>query len=203
MAEGIIYILINEAMPGYVKVGKTAASIEDRMKSLDTTGVPLPFECFYAAKVADMDAAEKLIHDAFDDQRVRAKREFFEVDPARVASALKLANGEDVTPRDDVVETPDDKRALDTARDKRGMFNMEMIGISPGETLVFSKGEGITCRVLDKHEVEFEDERMSLTKSALIIIKRLGYTWDKIAGPQYWMYQDETLYRRKKRLEEE
>jgi len=203
MAEGIIYILINDAMPGYVKVGKTTTSIEDRMKSLDTTGVPLPFECFYAAKVADVDSAEKLLHDAFGDQRVRAKREFFEIDPARVASALKLAELEDVTPRDDVVETPDDKRALDTARDKRGMFNMEMIGISPGETLVFSKGEDFTCTVLDKHEVEFEGERMSLTKSALIIIKRLEYTWDHIAGPQYWMYKDETLYRRKKRLEEE
>jgi hypothetical protein len=40
ISEGIIYILINEAMPGYTKVGKTSASIEQRMKQLDTTGVP-------------------------------------------------------------------------------------------------------------------------------------------------------------------
>ena len=203
MAEGIIYILINEAMPGYVKIGKTSNSVEERMKSLDGTGIPLPFECFYAAKVKDMDSAEKLLHNAFGGQRTRAKREFFEVDPARVASALKLADGEDVTPRDDVVETSDDKRALDNARTKRGMFNMDMIGITPNDTLVFSKGENITCKVLDKHEVEFEGERMSLTKSAMIIIKRLGYTWDHIAGPQYWMFQDETLYRRLKRMEQE
>ena len=104
VAEGIIYILINEAMPGYVKIGKTSNSVEERMKSLDSTGVPLPFECFYASKVKDMDSAEKLLHDAFGGQRTRAKREFFEVDPARIASALKLADGEDVTPRDDVVE---------------------------------------------------------------------------------------------------
>ena len=32
MAEGNIYILINEAMPGYVKVGKTTDEIEKRMK---------------------------------------------------------------------------------------------------------------------------------------------------------------------------
>jgi hypothetical protein len=203
MSEGIIYILINDAMPGYVKVGKTGASVEDRMKSLDTTGVPIPFECFYAARVADMDFAEKQLHDAFGDQRIRAKREFFEIDPARVAAALRLAELEDVTPRDDVIETPDDKRALDIARGKRSSFNMEMIGVSAGATLVFSKGDGITSKVLDKHEVEFEGERMSLTKSALIVIKRLGYTWDKIAGPQYWMYEDETLYRRMKRLEAE
>ena len=116
---------------------------------------------------------------------------------------MRLAELEDVTPRDDVIETPDDKRALDAASSKRSSFNMEMIGVSAGATLVFSKGEGITSKVLDKHEVEFEGERMSLTKSALIVIKRLGYTWDKIAGPQYWMYEDETLYRRMKRLEAE
>ena len=45
MAAGIIYILINEAMPDCMKVGKTATSIEDRMKSQDTTGVPLPALC--------------------------------------------------------------------------------------------------------------------------------------------------------------
>lgn len=203
MSEGMIYVLINDSMPGYVKIGKTGTAVEDRMKSLDTTGVPLPFECFYAAKVADMDFAEKQLHDAFGDQRVRVKREFFEIDPARVAAALKLAELEDVTPRNDVVETPDDKRALDNARGKRGMFNMGMIGVPAGSMLMFSKGDNITAKVLDSHEVEFEGERMSLTKSALTVIHRLGYTWDKIAGPQYWMYENETLYRRLKRLEAE
>jgi hypothetical protein len=47
MPEGIIYVIINEAMPGYTKIGKTTGSVEDRMRGLDTSGVPLPFECFY------------------------------------------------------------------------------------------------------------------------------------------------------------
>ena len=88
MAEGIISILINEAMPSCVKVGKTTDSIENRMKGLDTTGVPLPFECFYAAKVADMSFMERQLHDAFSDNRVRKSREFFNIDPARIALAL-------------------------------------------------------------------------------------------------------------------
>ena len=50
---------------------------------------------------------------------------------------------------------------------------------------------------------DFEGERISLTKSALLIVKRLGYSWKKITGPQYWMYKDETLYRRMKRKESE
>ena len=85
----------------------------------------------------------------------------------------------------------------------RGMFNMEMIGIKPGSTLVFAKGDNITCKAIDKHQIEFEGKIMNLTKSALIVIGRLGYTWGKIAGPQFWMYEDETLYQRKRRMETE
>lgn len=33
----IIYILINEAMPGYVKIGRTTNALERRIRSLDIT----------------------------------------------------------------------------------------------------------------------------------------------------------------------
>ena len=79
MAEGIVYILVNEAMPGLSKIGKTSARIEERMRALDTTSVPLPFECFHASKVKDIDFVETQLHDAFDDVRVRKRREFFRI----------------------------------------------------------------------------------------------------------------------------
>ena len=62
--QEIIYILINEAMPGYVKIGKTN-NLEQRIRSLDTTGVPLPFECFYACTVTDSAFVERQLHDSF------------------------------------------------------------------------------------------------------------------------------------------
>jgi len=148
MTEGIVYILINEAMPGYVKIGKTATSVEQRMKELDTTGVPLPFECYFAGRVADMDAAEKHLHDAFDDRRVRQRREFFQVDPERFRSALMLANPEDVTPREDVVEDADDQAALNRARTIRSAFNFKMVEVPPGTELTFTKDATITCVVV-------------------------------------------------------
>ncbi len=38
----IVYVLTNPAMPGLVKIGKTnQKDIEERMKQLYTTGVPL------------------------------------------------------------------------------------------------------------------------------------------------------------------
>jgi|GEM_PF-965660 len=104
----IVYILTNEAMPGLVKVGKTTADLLGRIRALASTGVPLPFECFFAAEVADCHLAEKLIHDVFDDHRVRKNREVFEVAPKRIASALKLAAIREITPTGPIVLEPDD-----------------------------------------------------------------------------------------------
>ena len=58
-------------MPNYVKIGKTEQAVEERIKTLDTTSVPLPFECFYAARVEDIDFVERQLHDAFGNQHVR------------------------------------------------------------------------------------------------------------------------------------
>ncbi len=50
----VIYVLTNEAMPGLVKIGLTAESLESRLAQLSSaTGVPLPFEVFFAAEVED------------------------------------------------------------------------------------------------------------------------------------------------------
>ena len=48
----IIYVLSNEAMPGYVKVGRTTTSLEQRVHELSrSTSVPLPFTVTYACTV--------------------------------------------------------------------------------------------------------------------------------------------------------
>ncbi|MDD3487557.1 MAG: GIY-YIG nuclease family protein [Candidatus Moranbacteria bacterium] len=193
----IIYVLINEAMPGYVKIGKTT-DLEQRIRSLDTTSVPLPFECFYACRVKDAAYAEKQLHDAFLDHRVRSSREFFEISPERVVSALKLAEIENVTPKKDFVESQEDQQALNQARTKRAIFNFKMVDIPVGAELVFSRDENIKARVVDNRSIEYNGEITSLSNSAQ---KILGYDYG-IAGTDYWMFEGETLDERRRRFEE-
>ncbi len=192
----IVYILINEAMPGYVKIGKTT-NLEQRIRSLDTTSVPLPFECFYACTVKDASFAERQLHDAFLDHRVRSSREFFEIAPERAVAALKLAEIENVTPRKDFVETQEDQQALNQARTKRAVFNFNMVDISAGAELVFSRDENIRAKVIDNRSIEFNGETTSLSSSAQ---KILGYDYG-VAGTDYWMYEGETLDERRRRFE--
>lgn len=189
----IIYILINDAMDGFLKIGLTTTSVEQRMRELDTTGVPLPFTCFHAAAVNDGRRVEKLLHDAFKDNRVRKRREFFQIDPERVRSALLLAQVKDVTPRNDVETEDGDIEALTKVRKRRGKFIMAKHGIPVGATLTLSKDSTVTCTVLENNNVEFEDEVMSLSGSCLQAVHNLGFTWKSVAGPDYWQYNGETL----------
>ena len=55
----IIYILTNEAMQGYIKIGFTNGSLSERLQQLDRTGVPLPFEVYYACEVENARADEQ------------------------------------------------------------------------------------------------------------------------------------------------
>lgn len=194
----IIYILINEAMPGYVKIGRTT-DLEQRIRSLDTTSVPLPFECFYACTVSDAGFVERQLHDAFMDHRVRSSREFFEVSPDRVVSALKLAEIENVTPRRDYVETSEDQRALNEARNRRAVFNFKMANIPIGAELFYVNDENIKARVIDSKHIELDGQITSLSASAQ---KLLGYPY-QVQGTIYWTYEGETLDERRRRLEAE
>lgn len=198
--DEIVYILINEAMPGYVKIGLTSGSLEERIRSLDTTGVPLPFECFYAARVNDCRMVEKLLHDTFLDYRVRSNREFFEVSPERVVSAIKLAEVENVTPQRDFVESEEDQKALNQAREKRSAFNFGMVDIPVGSEIVFVNDENIRAKVVKlsgKRSIEFNGE---LTSPSTAAQRVLGYPYN-VQGTVYWMYQGETLDERRRRLE--
>jgi hypothetical protein len=196
----IIYILTNEAMPGYVKIGKTSTSLEQRIKELSSsTSIPLPFTCFYACTVKDTSFVEHQLHDAFDDSRINPKREFFTIDPERVVAALKLAEIENITPKKDFVETKEDQVALNKARARRSVFKFSLVGIPVGSELIFSRDNTKTAKVVDDRDIEFNGEVTSLTTSAQ---KILGYDYN-VAGTDYWTFEGDTLRERREKMEEQ
>ena len=196
----IIYILINEAMPGYVKIGRTSTSLEQRIRELSTSSsVPIPFTCFYACTVKDAAFVEHQLHDAFDNNRINPKREFFQIAPERVVSALKLAEIENKTPKKDIVENKEDQEALDEARKRRPPFRFNMVDIPIGAEIVFSRDENIKAKVVDNRFIELNGEMTRLSISAQ---KLLGYDYG-VSGTDYWMYDGETLDERRQRIESE
>lgn len=199
--QGIVYILTNASMPGYIKIGMTQASVEQRVKELSrSSAVPIPFECYYAVRVADVHQVEFSLHDAFGDHRVNPKREFFQLAPERVVAILKLLSiGEVSISSDAGVENKADAIALEAAHKRRSAFNFEMADIPVGSELKFIRDEKIMCTVApDQKHVNFQGEIMSVSSAAQ---KALGSKW-QVQGPAYWTYEGEILDERRQRIED-
>lgn len=202
----IVYVLTNEAMEGLVKIGRTTTSVEQRIKELDNTSLPLPFQCFYAGEVSNSAIVESKLHKIFADKRIRNNREFFRVDANQVREAIQLAEIKDVTPKVDVVVDASDVQALKNAvatEERRSRLRFTELGIPIGALLTFAKDQNITCVVVADGKVEFEGKIMSPSASALIAVKKLGYEWSAVSGSDYWEYEGETLTARRLRIEDE
>ena len=82
---GYVYILTNPSFrEDWVKIGMSSVSVEQRVKQLDGTAVPLPFEIYAVMKTTKYQEAEKLIHSfisMFTNLRIRDNREFFNIKP--------------------------------------------------------------------------------------------------------------------------
>jgi len=192
MAE-IVYVLENEAMPGLIKIGRTNADLAVRIRNLYQTGVPLPFELFFACEVSDSAFVESQLHEAFGDHRVSKNREFFRLAPERARAALSLAMIKEIKLGDEIFETPEDKAEVEAAK-RRTRFQFSMIGILPGTELKLYRDPTIICRTVDdKNQVEFKGDTTSLSDAALQAVKDLGLDWASVSGPWEWTYQDKRL----------
>jgi len=188
----IVYILTNLAMPGYIKIGRTT-NLSQRLLSLDNTSLPLPFECFYASKVKDSYFVEKQLHRAFDDNRIRRNREFFKISPEQVVAALRLAEIEEITPIDEIVDSKDDYIALEKARTRRENFNFEKLDIKTGSLLTFTRNSDVTCTVSSENKVIFNETVQSLSSAAKEALKDEGKVWKAAQGPSFWKYEGKTI----------
>ena len=191
-----MYVITNPAMPGLVKIGKTNQLIEQRLRTLDVTGVPVPFECVAAWEFADADGVEKSLHQAFADRRVRNSREFFRVSPDQPIAILERFGARDVTPQDDVVDernAEDDRASLAAARSKRENFRFSMVRIESGATLTSVWDVDMSCIVVDDKRVSFRGETTSLSAAAKKVLHDKGKGWKSVSGPDSWRYGDKTL----------
>lgn len=93
MSAGFVYVLINPAVPGLTKVGKTTRSSTDRQLELSSaTGVPSPFILAYEHPVADCHAVESWVHAELDRRgyRLSNNREFFAAPLHEIVSVVVM-----------------------------------------------------------------------------------------------------------------
>lgn len=192
--EGIIYILSNPSMPGIIKIGKTTKEdVKLRMKELYSSGVPLPFECEYAARVKSIDDVEKALHTAFSPNRLNPRREFFEIESGQAIAIIKLLEIQDVSPlveqEANVIEAMELEAGKAYAQ-KRPRMNFTEMGIPKGSELVFNNNAEIAIVISDR-TVKFRNVETSLTNATRMALGE-GYSYNVAPGP-YWTYNGRKL----------
>lgn len=206
--QGYVYILTNPSFrEDWVKIGKTI-NIEERLRTLDNTSVPLPFEKYATLQTAKYEKAEKHVHhyiETFTNLRIRDKREFFNVKPEQ---ALKIFC-EVAELLDDAVVTKYDNGYPETVypccssvTDKtisskgpiRKPFDFTMVNLKPGDTIVFDALK-IEVKVADKNKVEYNGKLWSLTGLCKEYLpNNMRNNSGAYQGPKYFSYNGKTLW---------
>lgn len=192
----IVYILTNEAMPDFVKIGFTTTTVEQRLKQLDTTWVPLPFESYYAAEVQDAHAEERWLHSIFADRRVRKNKEFFKINPELVTLALKRVQIKEIWVDDGL--TAEQSQEVGELKLRRARFQFDRYWIKLWDKLTFTRDANIVATVVNGNQIELYGEISSLSDMAA---RLLGY-WP-IQWTRFFKFQDEILDDMRRRIDEE
>ncbi len=198
-SQGIIYLLENEAFGAPVikigRTGKTGTKLAERIQTLNI-GVPLSFTCYRASLVDDAAEVEKVLHQVFHPAKRQWRGEFYEVEPWRVVLVLQHYEIEDMT-RFAPVPSREDLELIGAAvreKDRRAKFTFAMLEIPEGSKLTLVGSPEIECEVADDQTgVLYEGERYALSTLATKL-KHAAYV---VQGLRYWLYEDQTLLKRR------
>jgi len=193
----IVYILKNESMPEYIKIGFTHGDVKDRLKQLDRTGTPLPFEVYYAATVENAEKEEKWLHSIFADRRARDTREFFKMNPEYATLALKRVEIQEE--KIDSGLTKEQEKEVDEVKERRSRFHFAQYGIPVGSKLTFTRDSNIIAEVVEGDKIKIGDKVSSLSTFAMEL---LGYK-RRPQGTLYFEFEGEILDDRRDRIDNE
>jgi hypothetical protein len=195
---GYVYILKNEAMPGIYKIGITGRDdLDKRIGELynGQTSIPLPFNCVFACKVENYKDVEKVIHNAFQDNRVNPNREFFKINPERVIPLLKHLQIEEATVNinDEINKTITevDKDSNTKYMKRRPNFNFIEMGINIGEKIIFAdEDKPVEVTVCSEKLVKYNDTEYTLTRLTSELLN-INYS---VRPLLYWKYKNKLLH---------
>ena len=92
---GYVYILVNDSMPGLIKIGRTARDSLTRAKDLsNSTGIPTPFKVAFELSSAGYSQLEREMHNRLAKYRVASNREFFRCSVDKAKEVLEELHAE-------------------------------------------------------------------------------------------------------------
>lgn len=214
MSKGLVYILTNPCLDGWVKIGMTERNdIGRRLQELNSpTNIPLSYRCYAVYEVENPLEVEKNIHGLIDmiDDSLHARekldngkireREFFKISPETAYGIFKRVASLRGDARNLKLFIPTEmqikEQEIAEAKTKRSSNNFKLLNIPVGEKVVFLYDENIVATVKnDKNLLEYQGEEYSVSKLACkILIENFGWTENlHVNGWQYFTKDGTTL----------
>lgn len=218
--SGLVYILTNESFrEDWVKIGKSTRPVGIRLKELDNTAVPLPFNIYATLETSKYNEVERLVHKTIDrltDLRIRQNREFFNVPPEvaldifrDIAQTIDDAhttvyrNNVPVREEDQAVSKGEAEKDIAEHAPRRKPFRFSLAKIEIGEKITFIP-TGTEVRVADDKKVEYEGRLYTLSAFVgTFLPEEQQNESGAYQGPLYFSYRGERISERRKRLESE
>ncbi|MCL2445188.1 MAG: GIY-YIG nuclease family protein [Oscillospiraceae bacterium] len=207
---GLVYILTNPCLDGWIKIGRTSNAIEQRLAELNQpTNLPLSFRAYAVYHTHEPEKLERSIHNIFDlinkelhasetvNGRLR-QREFFKFSPHDAYSVFKeiakLRGDEDYLKLVELNDEQEEEEAIQRGERARP-FRFSMVDINVGDEIEHINDSSIRCTVIDNRKVRYQGEIYSLSALAEKIENRTG-----LAGPWFFKFDGETLAQRRQRM---
>jgi hypothetical protein len=205
MTKGIVYILTNPCLDGWVKIGHTDKNdIQERLDTLNNQpNIPLSFRTYALYHVKDASRIEETIQGLIDliDPKLRAieskengkirKREFYRMTPDQAFAIFKkFAHGiGDEDSLELINPTIEDIEIETLLKGRRPKLNFYELGLEDGFELVLKENPQIVAKIISGKLVEYEDKQYSLTALSK---KLLHWQTDRQPAP-YWLYNGKSL----------
>lgn len=222
MKKGLVYILTNPCLDGWVKIGMTERNdIEQRLKELNTpTNLPLSYRCYATYEVEEPLVVEKKIHSLIDrvDNSLHAReqlsngrvreREFFKISPETAFGifsdvATLRSDRENLKPYAPT-EEQEQEADIGSSKVKRSNNSFKLLGIPVGDEINFLLDDRISVNVVnEKNKVSYNGEEYSVTALAIkLLIENHGWAESTRAnGWQYFVKDGITLSQLREKVE--
>lgn len=206
MSKGLVYILTNPCLDGWVKIGMTERNdIERRLQELNApTNIPLSYRCYAVYEVETPLEVEKRIHSIIDrvDDSLHARellnngrtreREFFKISPETAYGIFKdiaMLRG-DIENLKLYTPTLEQSQEAELAenRTKRSNNSFQLLNIALGEEITFLYDDSIIAKVADKkNKLEYDGQTYSVTGLAQKILRE-NHGWAESASANGWKF---------------
>lgn len=224
MAKGLVYILTNPCLDGWVKIGMTERhDIKKRLKELNTpTNIPLSYRCYATYEVDDPLEVEKRIHSIIDriDDSLHAReqldngrlreREFFKISPETAYGIFKdiavLRGDVDKLQLSTPSQEESNEEEIAESKSRRSNNSFALLKINVGDEITFLYDDSIKGTVSDlKNKVEYCGEVYSVTALAKkILTEKFGWSDNlHVNGWRFFIKDGMTLSDLRGKIEQE